>query len=109
MEIISIVFNSVSQKPLVVKTIDFLTDEVVVFNIERSDDGKIVDCRFGQPEFLLFIGEENFDFDEILKTREFTFNGELIKVGKENDPRIILNLNEIMSALPPEIIAKAFN
>jgi len=110
LNITDIVFNSLTQPPLVVKTIDFITKEIVVFNIERMGDGNIVDCRFAQPEFLLFInGQESFGFEEILKDKEFIFNEEVIKIGEEDDPEVIKTLQDITSSLPPDLLVNLLN
>ena len=85
-----------------VETLDMVTEELIVFNLEQIEDGTIIDGRFSIPKYISFLDSsaQPLDWDFLVSRSCFKWNNQEFEIKTCLDPEISDQLELIVSQLP---------
>jgi len=85
-----------------VRTLDFVSDDMLVFNLEEMEDGTVIDGKFSVPEWVKFLDEKNkpIDWAEIVEAASFRWNNRKYIVKDLEDPEVENELAAMIRRIP---------
>ena len=85
-----------------VKTLDYITEQMIVFNLEALEDGTIIDGKFSVPKFVNFLDKENkpIDWSKLIELKSFVCNNQEFNIKTTDDEETVDELMAIISKIP---------
>ena len=85
-----------------IKTLDYVTEQMLVFNLEYLEDGTIIDGRFSLPNFIKFLDRENkpVDWPKIIEMKSFVWNEKEFNIKTTDDENTVDELMAIIAKIP---------
>jgi hypothetical protein len=102
-EVNKIVAEGTKEEGLVeIQTLDFVSDEMLVFNLVEMDDGTVIDGKFSVPKWVQFLDSKGkpIDWTEIVEAASFKWNNQRYIVRDITDPKVEEELSLMIMRIP---------
>ena len=85
-----------------IKSLDFVADEMLIFNLVEMDDGTVIDGKFSVPKWVKFLDGKGkpIDWTEIVEAASFKWNNQKYIVRDITDPKVEEELGQMIMRIP---------
>ena len=85
-----------------IKSLDFVADEMLVFNLVEMDDGTVIDGKFSVPKWVQFLDLKGkpIDWSEIVEEASFNWKNQEYIVKDIEDPEVEEELGQMIMRIP---------
>ncbi len=85
-----------------IQTLDFVSDDMLVFNLKELEDGTVIDGKFSVPKWVQFLDLKGkpIDWSEIVEEASFNWKNQEYIVKDIEDPEVEEELGQMIMRIP---------